>query len=701
MIRLILLVSILISTVVQGQTTLLGQFKTELKTVSPDSVFIRFDQKMDELKADNLPPRVILNFLRYKTELADSLKNGLVSLNAITEILAYQNRITPIEKIQLLKTKSEKELYLDLNDVAIITLFTALSLADSLHEDSLSADLNRMIGTEYKNQENTKLALKYLRISLKKSEQLYDNVGIVNSYMTLGNTYKKIAQEDSTYLDSALTYFNKSLKLAQDINYLKGQAGNYNNIGNIYRSQKKYKESLEQFFLALEINQLENNTKWISFNYNNIGVTYQKLEKHETAIIYFLKSLELKNDLVSASETIETYSNLAFSYGKIRNYKQAYFYLDKCIEIQQTSVSEERFKISQTIEAKFQSEKKEAEIAALKANQSMQSLIIEGQKKDLDYQATIRNNEKRLIYALAIILISLSIIILIFWRNNRQRKKHNDELALKNSVIELAHNEISFAKKILEDKNKEITDSINYAKRIQGAMLPSQKVLANNLGEISVMYLPKDIVAGDFYWCERVGDQVLFAVADCTGHGVPGALVSVICHNALNNCVKQKGLISPAQILEETTKLVLEKFEQSEDDVKDGMDIALCSYNQKTGELAYCGANLSAFLIRDSKLLKLEAVHQPIGKFEKRVQFTDHHLQLQPSDLLYLFTDGFADQFGGLKGKKYLVKNMVNNLIEFNQSPVNIQLANLQQRFLDWKGEMDQVDDVCVMCVRF
>lgn len=238
MIRLILLVSILISTVVQGQTTLLGQFKTELKTVSPDSVFIRFDQKMDELKADNLPPRVILNFLRYKTELADSLKNGLVSLNAITEILAYQNSITPIEKIQLLKTKSEKELYLDLNDVAIITLFTALSLADSLHEDSLSADLNRMIGTEYKNQENTKLALKYLWISLKKSEQLYDNVGIVNSYMTLGNTYKKIAQEDSTYLDTALTYFNKSLKLAQDINYLKGQAGNYNNIGNIYRSQK-------------------------------------------------------------------------------------------------------------------------------------------------------------------------------------------------------------------------------------------------------------------------------------------------------------------------------------------------------------------------------------------------------------------------------------------------------------------------------
>jgi tetratricopeptide (TPR) repeat protein len=238
MIRLILLASILISAVVQGQTTLLSEFKTELKTVSKDSVFIRYDQKMDELKADNLPPRVILNFLRYKTELADSLKNGLVSLNAITEILTYQNRLTPVEKIQLLKNKSEKELYLDLNDVAIKTLFTALSLADSLHEDSLSADLNRMIGTEYKNQENTKLALKYLRISLKKSKQLNDTIGIVNSYMTLGNTYKKIAQEDSTYLDSALTYFNMSLKLAQDINYLKGQAGNYNNIGNIYRRKK-------------------------------------------------------------------------------------------------------------------------------------------------------------------------------------------------------------------------------------------------------------------------------------------------------------------------------------------------------------------------------------------------------------------------------------------------------------------------------
>ncbi len=231
-------------------------------------------------------------------------------------------------------------------------------------------------------------------------------------------SYKKIAQDDSTYLDTALTYFNKSLTLAQDINYLRGQAGNYNNIGNIYRSQKKYKESLEQFFLALEINQLENNTKWISFNYNNIGVTYQMLEKNETAIIYFLKSLELKNDVIAATDIIDTYSNISMSYAEIGDYKQAYFYITKFIEIQKKSISEERFKISQTIEAKFQSEKKEAEIAALKANQSMQSLIIEGQKKDLDYQATIRKNEKRLIYALAIILISLTIMVFIFWRNN-------------------------------------------------------------------------------------------------------------------------------------------------------------------------------------------------------------------------------------------------------------------------------------------
>jgi serine phosphatase RsbU (regulator of sigma subunit) len=647
-------------------------------------------------------PKVAYNFLNYKLTLADSLNNYLEGLNACTDILSYNEYLTPLKKIQLLKKKSELELILGLNEIAIKSLFKALELADSLQIDSVSVDLNRMIGTEYKNLGDTKLALKYLRYSLEKSTEFLDTIGIVNSYMTLGNTYKKMGEMDSVYLDTALTYYNKSLTLSKQINYLKGESGNYNNIGNIYRSKKMYKESLEQFFLALEINLKEKNDKWTAFNYNNIGVTYQKLNQPKTAILYFKKSLDLKaKTAVSAVDVFTTYLNLSQAFNEIGDHKAAYDYLVLYKNGREDFMDEERIKISQTIEAKFQSEKKEAEIDALKANQSVQALTIEGQKKDLDYQAKIRKNEQKLIYALGFILISLTIIVIVFWRNNVQRKKHNQLLALKNTEIELASNEIALSKKILEDKNKEITDSINYAKRIQGAMLPPQKVLNAHLGEVAVMYLPKDIVAGDFYWCERVGDHVLFAVGDCTGHGVPGALVSVICHDALNVCVKQKGLTSPAQILEETNKLVLEKFEQSEHEVKDGMDIALCSYHQKTGTLAFCGANLSAFLIRDNKLQKLEAIHQPIGRYEKRVQFSDHQFQIQPSDLLYLFTDGFADQFGGLKGKKYLVKNMVTHLLEFHQVPVNVQLNNLQQRFVDWKGEIEQVDDVCVMCVRF
>ena len=209
-------------------------------------------------------------------------------------------------------------------------------------------------------------------------------------------------------------------------------------------------------------------------------------------------------------------------------------------------------------------------------------------------------------------------------------------------------------------KSKEVTDSIKYAKRIQSAILPSSKTIKEYLPNSFIFYKPKDIVAGDFYWLESKNDTVLFAVADCTGHGVPGAMVSVICNNGLNRSVREYGLINPSDILNKTREIVISEFEKSDEDVRDGMDIALCSIkykveskkSQTTAILQYAGANNPLWIVRDHELIDIRPDKQPIGKHFKNSSFTPHSIELKKGDTIYIFSDGYADQFGGPKGKK-------------------------------------------------
>ncbi len=213
-----------------------------------------------------------------------------------------------------------------------------------------------------------------------------------------------------------------------------------------------------------------------------------------------------------------------------------------------------------------------------------------------------------------------------------------------------------------------------------------------------VLYLPKDIVAGDFYWIEKCGDKLLFAVADCTGHGVPGAMVSVICNNGLNRSVREHKITDPGKILDMTRNIVIEEFEKSEDEVNDGMDIALCSIKGK--EFKYAGANNPLWLIRNGKLYETFADRQPISKFRNKESFTTHHINLQQGDTIYLFTDGYLDQFGGEKHKKYKTANFKRFLLSIQDQSMEDQRILLKEEFDIWKGTFDQIDDVCVMGVR-
>ncbi len=260
--------------------------------------------------------------------------------------------------------------------------------------------------------------------------------------------------------------------------------------------------------------------------------------------------------------------------------------------------------------------------------------------------------------------------------------------------------EIREQKEQIEEKSNEILDSIQYAKRLQKAMFPAVRLVKQLLPDSFVFFKPKDIVSGDFYWLEQKGNKVYFAAVDCTGHGVPGAMVSIIGHNGLTRCINEFDIDQPAAILDQLDTLVIEKFSSNESQVNDGMDIALCSFDTQTLELQYAGAHNALYYIQNNELKVIKADRQPIGGRIKKSKFTNHTVQLQPSDLVYIFSDGFADQFGGPKGKKFMYGQFKKLLLSIHQQPMEEQQIILRDTFENWRGSLEQVDDVCVFGVR-
>jgi serine phosphatase RsbU (regulator of sigma subunit) len=265
--------------------------------------------------------------------------------------------------------------------------------------------------------------------------------------------------------------------------------------------------------------------------------------------------------------------------------------------------------------------------------------------------------------------------------------------------------ELKNAYEEIESKNKDITDSINYAKRIQDAILPSQELVDRYFKNSFILYEPKDIIAGDFYWMEVIDNIVFIAAADCTGHGVPGAMVSVVCCNALNRSVKEFGLRDTGKILDKLTELVLETFEKGNSDVKDGMDISLLAIHFSPDgkvpvKLQWSGANNPLWYFENKEFKKIKADKQPIGKYDYRNPFTTNNIKYTEGSIFYLFTDGLPDQFGGTAGKKFMYKRFEENILAISNLPLKEQKEKLHNVFQVWKGNLEQVDDVTVIGIR-
>jgi serine phosphatase RsbU (regulator of sigma subunit) len=308
------------------------------------------------------------------------------------------------------------------------------------------------------------------------------------------------------------------------------------------------------------------------------------------------------------------------------------------------------------------------------------------QQEEISKQKFIRNT---FIVGLIMTFASALFIFKSLHNNIKQKK-----------ILFEKHSEIQLQKHIIEEKQKEIIDSITYAKRLQHAILPPQNFIDQHVPNNFVLYKPKDIVAGDFYWAEKVGDKFFIASADSTGHGVPGAMVSVVCSNALNRTVKEFNLTDTGKILDKARELVLETFEKSSSDVKDGMDISLLCIDRSNKIISWSGANNPLWYIQDNELKEIKADKQPIGKTENPKPFTTQHIEYVENTAFYLFTDGLPDQFGGPNGKKFKYKQFEQLLISIHHLSPTEQSGRIEKAFEDWKGELEQVDDVCVIGIR-
>jgi ligand-binding sensor domain-containing protein/serine phosphatase RsbU (regulator of sigma subunit) len=305
-----------------------------------------------------------------------------------------------------------------------------------------------------------------------------------------------------------------------------------------------------------------------------------------------------------------------------------------------------------------------------------------------------------------VLVFLLGVTIIYFYTQFREKKLTAEKLILENKVNERTQ-ELKGALEQIEEKQTEIVDSIKYAKRIQSAYLPPEEVFYNVFKNSFLLFKPKDIVSGDFYWFyggsvdPKSGRVLMCAVADCTGHGVPGALMSVICCNALNEVVVKNKVTDTGNILNETRKLVKQSLKSTAySGQKDGMDIAFIKLDTNTNELWYSGAYNPLWVVKNGELVELKADKQPIGIYENEKDFKVNHLQLSSGDVIYLFSDGYADQFGGAKGKKFKYKALGEVILNNYQTPMLEQKKLLNEAFESWRGDLEQVDDVCIIGIR-
>lgn len=538
-------------------------------------------------------------------------------------------------------------------------------------------------------------ALQYEWGSLN-DEISYGNLeGIAISYNTLGSMYKEMKKLDSAeyYYKKAITLF-ESDELDADFSYASALQGYASMEKSSLSPEKKRQMVLKALQIRREVGDIDGEVQTLL---EIAESEFKSLSKDSLS-----KLLELSYKLLTEYE-LEHQSELYFKlYSKyasrIGKFDEAYFALENYLELK--AVSDEKRRTYDLIAGDIRHQ--------LNSKYFNDSLKIEKSfaEERADYNEELTKIQN-VVYLSVIGFIILIVTLFVIINTNRRRKRMNEVLSQKNELIQEQ-------KEIVEEKNKSISDSINYARRLQTAILPTTEQVNKYFPDSFLFFKPKDIVSGDFYWFEASGDVAFMAAADCTGHGVPGAMVSVVCSNALNRSVNEFGLTKPNEILDKTRDIVIETLGKSGEDVADGMDIALVAINRKKGTIQFSGAQNPMWIVRKIEdvgeleefvsertethaLLEFKGDKQPIGLYTNMTDFSVTEVKFKEGDTIYLSSDGYADQFGGDDGKKYKYRPLKLNILSIQALSMDAQKVELVDNFDKWIGDYEQIDDICVI----
>ncbi len=556
----------------------------------------------------------------------------------------------------------------------------ALEYCEKLNNPSGIAACYNNIGSIYLDIKDTTNALRnHLKsLEIRKTLKPVDETvkgQISMSYGNIGKTYFTMGR-----LSKAMDYYKMSLKISKEIGNKNREALMLNNMGSIYGEQKNYAEAFRYFSEAYVIYKQLNSKENSALCLNNIAEINFRTRRYFKAIESYNASLEISSEISGLSDMETSYTGLYNCYLQMKDYKQAHNYLVLSNSIHDSIFSEENTSELNNLKAKFDANSREKEIKLLTADKALKDIKI--------------RNANIVTYASISGILILSAFVFYVFYLLKQKQKINQELNSKNEKIEYAY-------QLVDAKQKEILDSINYAKRIQNGLIANKKELTKYFPNNFIYYNPKDIVSGDFSWTnysKNESNEELFYLACCdsTGHGVPGAFMSLLNMSLLSEAINEKKIFEPNLVFNHIRLRLVDLI--GAEGQQDGFDGTLLCLNLSNKKITYASSNNGGLLVKpDGSFEELSYDKMPVGKGEKENSFLLYELNYSQGDSVYLYTDGFADQFGGPKGKKFKYNQFIATLINVSTLPIDKQQKELELIFNNWQSNHEQVDDVEVI----
>lgn len=628
-----------------------------------------------------------------KPRVLNMLSKTLLRKNR-SESLSYAEQAIKLSK-ELGDVKEEVDGYLNKavalsalrkHGEAIIILKKVLKIDEEFgNKPSQAYDLN-LLGKEYLALSKYSESKKYYTNSYKIYSELKDNKALAFVTASLGEVEKKEGNRKE-----AVEWYEKSLKHSIKAKDKRREVASMSAIGAINANRGDFDKAIQQLEEAKQKAKeygLKSAEKSID---KNIFLVKENKNRKEIATTDLDRELAAKKD-----EQIADLENITVkSMAQIEQLSESMQILELKKRLEKESYDRE-IKEREEEKSKLEQEKKLAESEALASR-------AEKEKEQAKNKLLAAENSRQNIMLIAgtVVLALFVVLIMFILKGYRDKKKSNKVLLNKNKLIEDQKNSLEIQKEELEVKNHNIKESLDYAQKIQTSILPSIDGLKDKFSDSFVFFRPKDIVSGDFYWYYEYGNKLYVSVSDCTGHGVPGAFMSIIGNNLIEKAIVEKRIEKPSEVLAFMSKGINEQLGMTKgsSDVKDGMDMTLICINKATNKLSFSGARNPLYFYREGNLEEIKATKMSVGYNSRKVasEFENLEFDLQKGDRLYMFSDGFADQKGGPKGKKFYYKPFREILQGSGTQPMDFQRDLLEKTIVDWMGETEQLDDMLVL----